>query len=46
MIAVALFDFTGEEDNSLSFKKGDAIEVLNKDNSGWWDGSCHGRRGW
>ncbi|ORZ02341.1 ras guanine nucleotide exchange factor domain-containing protein [Syncephalastrum racemosum] len=30
----------------LFFRKGAIIEVLNRDDSGWWDGSSGGVRGW
>ena len=38
---VALFDFEANNDNELSFKAGDVIEMLEEgDNSGW----CKGRK--
>ena len=42
----ALFDFTGQDMSSLSFKRGDVIEVLNTLPSGWWDGLLDDERGW
>lgn len=36
--AVALYDFDGERDGDLSFSRGDVIEVLQKNDSGWWVG--------
>jgi len=42
----ALFDFTGQDTSSLSFKRGDVIEVLNTLASGWWDGLLDDERGW
>ena len=42
----ALFDFTGQDTSSLSFKRGDVIEVLNTLPSGWWDGLLDDERGW
>lgn len=45
-IAVALYDYTGVEPSHLSFKAGESIQICSKDDSGWWDGICLGRRGW
>jgi len=40
----AMFDFTGQEENDLSFKKGDVIEVLEKGDgpNDWWIGRING----
>jgi hypothetical protein len=38
----ALFDYTGETQPELSFKKGDIITVTEKDESGWWQGELKG----
>jgi hypothetical protein len=32
--------------NCLCFTRGNIIEVLGRDDSGWWDGACNGSRGW
>jgi len=42
----AKYDFSGQDDSLLSFKKGDIIQVIGRLNSGWWDGICNGQRGW
>jgi len=42
----AKFDFCGQDDSQLSFKKGDIIQVISRLDSGWWDGICNGQRGW
>ncbi|OZJ01532.1 hypothetical protein BZG36_05501 [Bifiguratus adelaidae] len=42
----ALYDFTSTDPSALNFYEGDVIEVLGKLDSGWWDGLCHGSRGW
>ena len=42
----AKFDFYGQDDSQLSFKKGDIIQVISRLDSGWWDGICNGQRGW
>ncbi|CAG8470235.1 2036_t:CDS:2 [Scutellospora calospora] len=41
---VALFDYVGKEENDLSFKAGDIIEVLEKGDgpNDWWVGKLHG----
>lgn len=38
----ALFDYAGETEAELSFKKGDMIRVTEKDDSGWWQGELNG----
>ncbi|CDH54193.1 cell division control protein [Lichtheimia corymbifera JMRC:FSU:9682] len=42
----ALHSFHSPEQSSLSFDKGDFIDVLSQLESGWWDGWCKGSRGW
>ncbi|KAI9311849.1 ras guanine nucleotide exchange factor domain-containing protein [Dichotomocladium elegans] len=42
----ALHSFQSPEQSSLSFQKGDTIDVLSQLESGWWDGWCNGARGW
>lgn len=36
--AVALYDFEKEREEDLEFSKGDMIEILEKNESGWWIG--------
>lgn len=45
--AVAAFDFQGEQDDDLSFNKGDIIIIKRKTNStnDWWFGRCNGKEG-
>ncbi|KAJ3383382.1 hypothetical protein HDU92_004245 [Lobulomyces angularis] len=45
-IVSALYDYVGNEERSLSFKRGDIIRVITQLESGWWDGVCKGQRGW
>ncbi|KAF1957205.1 paraben-hydrolyzing esterase precursor [Byssothecium circinans] len=42
----ALYDFHPEVNTELSFRTGDVIKVVSKDESGWWDGVLNGVRGW
>ena len=49
----ALYTYPGEELNHLSFIKGDIVEVLGREDTGWWDGILVrsqtaelGKRGW
>lgn len=44
---VALHDYVAQEDNELSFKKGDILnDVENEeDPDGWWTGTLNGNRG-
>ncbi|KAJ2455474.1 hypothetical protein EV183_000806 [Coemansia sp. RSA 2336] len=44
---VAKYDFAGENDGDLPFKKGDIIKILEHDGNvnSWWKGSCNGREG-
>jgi son of sevenless-like protein len=42
----ALYDYTAQDASALSFRRGDIIEVLNRQPSGWWDGLLGEERGW
>ncbi len=42
----AMYDFNGDSEKKLSFKKGDTIKVLQKlQEVGWWEGELNGRVG-
>ncbi|XP_004364580.1 hypothetical protein CAOG_01712 [Capsaspora owczarzaki ATCC 30864] len=43
---VATEDFAGENDEEISFSKGDVVEVLDKDPNGWWFVALEGEEGW
>jgi hypothetical protein len=48
-LARALYDFDGEGDSGcVQFKKGDILEIITKQSSGWWDAkhTGSGHRGW
>src|SRR5882762_5796504 len=42
----ALYDYKATDTSSLSFRKGDILEIVNKLESGWWDGFLGEARGW
>lgn len=42
---IATYDFDGEEGNELSFREGEVIDVIEKDDSGWWLGKIGERVG-
>ncbi|KZP01330.1 hypothetical protein CALVIDRAFT_594815 [Calocera viscosa TUFC12733] len=42
----ALYDYQSADASSLTFRKGDLIEVLTQLESGWWDGLLEDERGW
>uniref|UniRef100_A0AC34G7H2 SH3 domain-containing protein n=1 Tax=Panagrolaimus sp. ES5 TaxID=591445 RepID=A0AC34G7H2_9BILA len=41
----ALFDFSPQESGELGFKRGDIINVINREDENWWEGSLNGQRG-
>ena len=42
----ALYNYESDDRTSLSFQKGDVIQVITRLASGWWDGVIKGVRGW
>jgi son of sevenless-like protein len=42
----AKYDYQSTDDASLSFRRGDIIEVLTRLDTGWWDGLLGDERGW
>jgi SH3 domain len=42
----AKYDYQSTDDASLSFHRGDIIEVLTRLETGWWDGLLGEERGW
>ncbi|GAN02408.1 conserved hypothetical protein [Mucor ambiguus] len=41
----ALFDFTGQNQDEITFRTGDVIAVIDEIDVGWWLGECHQKRG-
>ncbi|KAG7132516.1 Myosin-1 like protein [Verticillium longisporum] len=46
VIAKVLYDFDGQKENELSIKAGDIIEIVQKENNGWWLGKSGGQQAW
>ncbi|KAJ3015445.1 UNVERIFIED_CONTAM: guanine nucleotide exchange factor 9, partial [Siphonaria sp. JEL0065] len=46
MKAVALWDYAAVEDNELSFRAGDVVEVLDLCNEDWFEGSLNNKTGY
>ncbi|KAA0195320.1 Src substrate cortactin, partial [Fasciolopsis buskii] len=44
-IAKALYDYTAEEDDELTFSVGEMITEIEKIDPGWWKGVCRGKVG-
>ena len=41
----ALFDFAAQEDNELTFSRGDLIKITDTSNPDWWHGKYDSREG-
>ncbi|XP_075454611.1 CD2-associated protein isoform X3 [Ascaphus truei] len=43
----ALYSYEGSNEDELSFKEGDTIQLISKDTGdpGWWKGECNGKEG-
>jgi len=44
--ATALYDYTAQTEDELSFAEGDVIQIIQKDPGGWWEGQLKDKRGW
>ena len=42
----AIYDYKASDTSSISFRKNDILEVVNRLESGWWDGFLGDARGW
>ena len=40
--AIGLWDFKGECESDLSFRKGDIVTIIRKYDNGWWEGELNG----
>ena len=38
LLAVALADYVATDDNELTFRKGDIVQILQQAGNGWWKG--------
>lgn len=45
ILARVLFDFEGAQSDDLSLKEGEIVEIIDKDESGWWIGKIDNRKG-
>ncbi|KAL2090187.1 hypothetical protein ACEWY4_014875 [Coilia grayii] len=41
----ALYQYTGQDTDEISFNAGDIFELVNEDPSGWWTGRFRGKQG-
>ena len=41
----ALYDYDATDTDELTFREGDLIEIVKKDESGWWSGKFKGKEG-
>ncbi|KAK6298395.1 hypothetical protein J4Q44_G00314500 [Coregonus suidteri] len=46
VLVKARFQFKQNNEDELSFNKGDLISVLRQEEGGWWEGSLNGKTGW
>ncbi|XP_062861415.1 rho guanine nucleotide exchange factor 7a isoform X1 [Trichomycterus rosablanca] len=46
LVVKARFNFQQNNEDELSFTKGDIITVTRTDDGGWWEGSLNGKNGW
>lgn len=41
----ALYAYAATEADELGLQPGDIVTIINKDNEGWWEGACKGKKG-
>ena len=45
VIAEVMFNYDAKQDDELSLRKGEIVEVLAQVKEGWWQGSLNGKKG-
>ncbi len=46
LVVKARFNFKQNNEDELSFNKGELIHVTRQEEGGWWEGSFNGKTGW
>ncbi|TLS24030.1 hypothetical protein PpBr36_08395 [Pyricularia pennisetigena] len=46
IMAKVLYDFAGQKENEMSIKEGDLIEIVQKENNGWWLAKSGNQQAW
>lgn len=46
LLVKARFNFKQNNEDELSFNKGDLIHVTRQEDGGWWEGNLNGKTGW
>lgn len=46
LMVKARFNFKQNNEDELSFNKGDMILVTRQEEGGWWEGTLNGKTGW
>ncbi|TQN71440.1 Myosin-1 [Colletotrichum shisoi] len=46
IMAKVLYDFAGQKENELTVRAGDMIEIVQKENNGWWLAKNGGSQAW
>ncbi|KAK9518256.1 hypothetical protein VZT92_023568 [Zoarces viviparus] len=46
LMVKARFNFKQNNEDELSFNKGDLIHVMRQEDGGWWEGALNGKTGW
>jgi myosin-1 len=46
IMAKVLYDFAGQKENELSIRAGEVIEIVQKENNGWWLAKTSGGQAW
>lgn len=46
LVVKARFNFKQNNEDELSFSKGELISVTRQEEGGWWEGTLNGKTGW